>query len=84
MAILYEHNSRLFTKLKNCEANMDNLLLFTPSKSSHMEKIEDLLKALLKNRLKISLRKCQLLRTEMQYMGNMIFLSKTGEMVSNP
>ena len=31
---------------------MDDLLLFTPSKSSHMAKLEDLLKALLKNGLK--------------------------------
>ena len=28
---------------------MDDLLLFTPSKQSHMRKLEDLLKALLKN-----------------------------------
>ena len=33
---------------KDCEAIMDDLLLFTPSKSSHMAKLEDLLKALLK------------------------------------
>ena len=33
---------------------MDDLLLFTPSKQSHMTKLEDLLKALLKNGLKIS------------------------------
>ena len=33
---------------------MDDLLLFTPSKGAHMAKSEDLLKALLKNRLKIS------------------------------
>ena len=37
---------------------MDDLLLFTPSKESHMNKLEDLLKALLKNGLKISLKKC--------------------------
>ena len=34
----------------------------------------DLLKALLKNGLKISLRKCQLFRKELQYMGNTIFM----------
>ena len=34
---------------KYCEANMDDLLLFTPSKGSHIAKLEDLLKALLKN-----------------------------------
>ena len=57
---------------KYCEAIMDNLLLFTPSKESHIAKLEDLLKALLKNRLKISPKKCQLLRTELQFIGNTI------------
>ena len=55
---------------KYCEAIMDDLLLFTPSKSSHMAKLEDLLKALLKNGLKISLKKCQLFGTNLKYMGN--------------
>ena len=31
---------------KYCEEIMDDLLLFTPTKSSHFEKLEDLLKAL--------------------------------------
>ena len=53
---------------------MDDLLLFTPSKESHMSKLEDLLKALLKNGLKISPKKCQLFRTSLQYMGNEIFI----------
>ena len=39
-----------------------------------MRKLEDLLKALLKNGLKISPRKCQLFKTELQYMGNTIFI----------
>ena len=38
---------------KYCEAIMDDLLLFTPSKKTHMNKLEDLLKALFKNGLKI-------------------------------
>ena len=38
-----------------------------------MAKLEDLLKALLKNGFKISLKKCQLFKTELQYMGNTIF-----------
>ena len=33
---------------KYCEAIMDDLLLFTPMKSSHFDKLEDLLKALCK------------------------------------
>ena len=53
---------------------MDHLLLFTPTKKAHISKLEDLLKALLKNRLKISPRKCQLFKTELQYMGNIIFI----------
>ena len=50
---------------KYCEAIMDDLLLFTPSKKTHMNKLEDLLKALRKNGLKISPKKCQLFRTEL-------------------
>ena len=53
---------------------MDDLLLFTPSKKAHMTKLEDLSKALLKNGLKISPRKCQLFKMELQYMGNAIFI----------
>ena len=59
---------------KYCEAIMDDLLLFTPSKDSHMNKLEDLLKALLKNGLKISAKKCQLFKTSLQYMENKIFI----------
>ena len=43
---------------KYCEAIMAELLLFTPSKESHINKLEVLLKALLKNGLKISPKKC--------------------------
>ena len=59
---------------KCCEAIMDDLLLFTPSKGLHMAKLEDLLTALLKNGLKISPKKCQLFRTELQYMDYTIFI----------
>ena len=54
---------------KYCEAIMGGLLLFTPSKKSRIAKLEDLLKALLKNGLKISPKKYQLFRTELQNMG---------------
>ena len=53
---------------------MDDLLLFTPMKSSHFDKLEDLLKALYKNELKIFPKKCQLFKTDLQYMGNTIFI----------
>ena len=61
---------------KYCEAIMDDVLLFKPSKQSHMRKSEDLLKALLKNGLKISPRKCQLFKKELQCMGNTIFIQE--------
>ena len=53
---------------------MDDLLLFTPTKLSHFKKLEDLLKALCKNGLKISPKKCQLFKTDLQYMHNTIFI----------
>ena len=59
---------------KYCEAIMDDLLFFTPSKNSHIVKLKDLLKALLKNGLKISPKKCQLFRTNLHYMGNEILI----------
>ena len=59
---------------KYCEAIMDDLLLFMPPKKFHIAKLEELLKALLKNGHKISPKKCQLFRKELQYMGNTIFI----------
>ena len=59
---------------KYCEANMDDLLLFTPSREAHMSKLEDLLRALLKHGLKISPKKCQLFKNSLPYMGNEIFI----------
>ena len=59
---------------KYCEAILDDLLLFMLSKRSHMDKLEDLLKALLKNELEILPKKCQFFKTNLQYMGNEIFI----------
>ena len=59
---------------KYCEAIMDDLLLFTPSKRSHIDKLEDALKASLKNGLKISPKKFQLFRTNLQCIDNKIFI----------
>ena len=61
---------------KYCEAIMDGLLLFMPNKQTHFEKLIDLLQALCKNRLKISPKKCKLFRTELQYIGNTIFIKE--------
>ena len=59
---------------KYSEAIIDDLLLFTPSKMLHIAKLEDLLKELLKNGLKIYPKKCQVFRTGLQYMGNTLFI----------
>ena len=59
---------------KYCEVIMDDLLLFTLGKIAHIAKLEGLLKALGKNGLKISPKKCQLFRMEFQYMWNTIFI----------
>ena len=67
--ILYCLQSREY-----CEAMIDDLLLFTLSKSSHFDKLEDLLKAFRKNGLKISPKKYQVLKTELKYMSNTIFI----------
>ena len=55
-----------------CEAIMDDLL------KTHLAKLEDLMKVLCKNRLKISPEKCQLSKRELQYMGNTIFIKNKG------
>ena len=59
---------------KFCKAIMDNLILFTPSKESHITIYIHILNALLKNGLKILPKKCQLFKTSLQYMGNEIFI----------
>ena len=60
---------------KYSKAIIADPLLLTPSKTTHLAKLEDLLKALHKNGLlKISLKKCQLFKTELQYMHNTIFI----------
>ena len=60
---------------------MNDLLLFTPTKEFHFPKLEDLLKPLCKNGLTISPKKCQLFKTELQYMGNTIFIKDIIECV---
>ena len=52
---------------------MDDLLLHT-LEHSHLEYLKDSLKALHKSGLTISPKNCQLFKTELQYMGNIIFI----------
>ena len=58
---------------KHCEVIMDDLILFTPSKESHMNKLEYILSAFLKNGLKYHLGNANYLRPacniwEMKYL----------------
>ena len=73
LVVIYKCYIRLLQSKQYCEAIMDDLL-FSPSKKSHPAKLEGLLKALLKIELRISPKKCQLFRRELQYMGNTIFI----------
>ena len=59
---------------------MDNLLLFTITKKSYITKLEDLLKALLTNGLKISPKKCQLLEKNCN-IWEILYLLRMGESV---
>ena len=68
---------------KYCEAIMDDLLLFTPSEDSHMNKLEDLLKALLKNGLKYQQRNVNYSRPAYNTWV-MKYLFKTEKCVCNP
>ena len=62
---------------------MDDLLLFTPSKNSHMNKLEDLLKALLKNGLKYHQRNANYSRPAYN-TWEMKYLFKTEKCMCNP
>ena len=55
---------------------MDDLLLFPPSKKSHIAKVEDLLKALLKSGLRYLQRNVSFLEQNLQYMGNTILIKE--------
>ena len=73
LAIIHKHNLRMLTKWETLWSNYGWSIVFTPSKKAHTAKVEDLLKAIFKNGLKISPKKCQLFKKELQYMGNIIF-----------
>ena len=62
---------------KYCGVILDDLLLFTPSKQSHVIKLEDFLKALLCNGPNKNFsQKFHLFRKELQYIGNTIFIQE--------
>ena len=67
---------------KYCEAIMDDLLLFMPTKESHFTKLEDLLKALCRNGLKFPQRNVSCLKQNYSIWVTP-FSQKTGECMSN-
>ena len=61
---------------------MDDLLVHS-KKENHLDRIVDLLKALIKHGLKLSPKKCQFFKTELIYMGN-VFKVEKGKFVVTP
>ena len=66
----------------NYIAIMDDLLVHS-KKESHLDRITDLLKALIKHGLKLSPKKCQFFKTELVYMGN-VFKEHRGKFIISP
>ena len=66
----------------NYIAIMDDLLVHS-KKENHLDRIIDLLRALIKHGLKLSPKKCQFFRTELVYMGN-VFKVQKGKFVISP
>ena len=66
----------------NYIAIMDDLLVHS-KKENHLDRIVDLLKALIKHGLKLSPKKCQFFKTELIYMGN-VFKVEKGKFVVTP
>ena len=56
-------------------AIMDDLLIHS-SKQEHWGLVESLLKAMIKNGLKLSTNKCQFFKTKLTYMGNQFIIYK--------
>ena len=68
LAFIHKHNFVLFTKQKILWSNNGWSIIVHSNKKSLISKLKDLLRALLKNGLMISPKKCQLFRNELQYM----------------
>ena len=60
---------------KKCNTIMDDLLMHS-TKVAHWKLLEQLLKSMCKNGLRLSPKKCQLLRTKLTYMGNEFSINK--------
>ena len=62
---------------ENYIAIMDDLLVHS-KEDDHMDRIRDMLKALIEHGLKLSPKKCQFFRVELVYMGNIFRTSDDG------
>ena len=60
---------------KKCIAIMDDLLIHS-TKVAHWKLLEQLLKSMCKNGLRLSPKKCQLFKTQLTYMGNEFSINK--------
>ena len=72
-------NSRQF-----CIAHHDDIILFSPDKTSHKTHLTDVLTALSNNGLKVSPKKCKLFRNDVEYMGHRIIITSQGEACIQP
>ena len=66
---------------KNYIAIMDDLLVHC-KKKNHLDRITDMLDALITHGLKLSPKKCQFFMEELVYMGNIFRISKKGIFIS--
>ena len=60
---------------KKCIAIMDDLLIHS-TKMAHWKLLEQLLRSMCKNGLRLSPKKCQLFKTKLTYMGNEFSINK--------
>ena len=82
LAIIHNCNFRNVNKVGNIVKQSWMIYCFSQFKESSYSKIRRLLKALPKNDLTISPKKCQLFKTELQYMET-LYLLKIGWFVSS-
>ena len=74
MAIIYKCNFRLFGNEKSLQSNNGQSFTFYSHKESTYGKIERPIEGFAKERTQNITKKCQLFKTELQYMGNTIFI----------
>ena len=66
---------------ENYIAIMDDILVHSKQKD-HLDRLEELFKAMIRHRLKLSPKKCQMFRDELVYMGNLFMLRPNKIMVT--